>query len=168
MIAILGFLILVLAGLAAVSGVLSNMGAAHALGTDFSVAGLHLSGLSVGQLFLYGVVVGAVAMLGLSMLLGTFSRRLASRGARRDLKGSRRETQALLLDRERLTQQLADQHPEVDRDDADDRAESPDRAIGVDHAGIDQADRADRADASTGAGSPGLLRRVAHRLEGRP
>lgn len=108
------------------SGVLSNMGAAHTLGGDFGVAGLHLSGLSVGQLFLYGIAVGAAAMLGLSMLLGTFSRRMASRGARRDLEGSQRETQALLLDRERLTQQLADQRPAVDSHDAEDGVDGRD------------------------------------------
>jgi len=154
LIAILGLLILALSVLAGVSGVLSNMGATHALGTDFGVAGLHLSGLSVGQLFLYGIVVGAVAMLGLSMLLGTFSRRMASRGARRDLKGSQRETQALRLDRERLTEQLADQRREVDPGDAVDR--------------VDDSDGVDRAEAAERAKSAGLLQRVAHRIQGRP
>jgi hypothetical protein len=115
MIAILGLLILVAAGLVAVAGVASNSGSAHALGGDFTVAGLHLSGLSSGQLFLYGAVVGVVAMLGLSMLLGTFSRRLASRGSRRDLKESRRETETLRLDHERLTQELHDERNERQR-----------------------------------------------------
>jgi hypothetical protein len=178
LIAILGLLILALAALAAVSGVLSNTGSAHALGTDFGVGGLQLSGLSVGQLFLYGIVVGAAAMLGLSMLLGTFSRRLASRGARRDLKGSRRETQALLLDRERLTQQLADQRPEVDgHDTADrvqtgsdvDRAGSVEPTSAVDPAdALDQNQPVDRADGSHRTGAAGLLQRVTHRTGGRP
>jgi hypothetical protein len=43
------------------------------------------------------------------MLLGAFNRRLASRGSRRELKGSRRESAALRLDRERLSQQLDDE-----------------------------------------------------------
>jgi hypothetical protein len=46
------------------------------------------------------------------MLLGTFNRRLASRGSRRALKGSRRESAALRLDRERLTQRLRDRSSE--------------------------------------------------------
>jgi len=109
MIAIIGLLVLAIAGLLAVAGVGANSGSAHPLGGDFTVAGVHLSGLSSGQLFLYGIVVGILGMLGLSMLLGGFSRRLASRGSRRELKGSLAEADALRLDRERLTQQLDDE-----------------------------------------------------------
>ena len=115
MIAILGLLVLVVAVLVAVTGVLSNTGSSHPLGGDFTVAGLHLTGLSTGQLFLYGITVGAVAMLGLSMLLGTFSRQMASRGSERKLKGSRQETATLRLDHERLTQQLEDERAEHGR-----------------------------------------------------
>jgi hypothetical protein len=106
MVAILGLLILVVAALVIAAGVSANGGGTHPLGSDFSIAGLHLSGLSVGELFLYGVVVGGLAMLGLSMVLGTFSRRLASHRSRKALTTSRREADGLRLDRERLTQQL--------------------------------------------------------------
>jgi hypothetical protein len=117
MIAILGLLALIAAAALAVVGVATNSGSAHPLGDSFTIAGLHLSGLSTGQLFLYGIVVGAVGMLGLSMLLGGFSRRAASRGSRRELKGSRRETTAARLERDRLTRQLDDEHTERPRPD---------------------------------------------------
>lgn len=111
----LGLLVLLAAAGVAASGVASNWGPEHLLGQDFSVLGLHLGGLSTGQLFLYGIIVGVVAMLGLSMLAGIFNRRLASRRSRRELKGSRRETDALRTDRDRLTQQLDDEHAESTR-----------------------------------------------------
>jgi hypothetical protein len=55
---------------------------------------------STGQLLLYGIVVGAVGLSGLSLLLAG-ARRTARRGrtARRDLKQSRRETAAISQDR---------------------------------------------------------------------
>lgn len=112
MIVIIGLLVLIAAALVAVAGVATNTGSAHPLGDNFVILGQHLNGLSTGQLFLYGIVVGVVGMLGLSMLLGAFSRRLASRESRRELKGSRRETTVLRLDRDRLTQQLDDERSE--------------------------------------------------------
>lgn len=106
MIVVLGLVILIVAVAVAVLGVASNSGSSHPLGDGFTIAGQHLAGLSTGQLFLIGIVVGVVAMLGLSMLLGVFTQRLASRGSRRELRGSRRETEAIRLDRDRLNQQL--------------------------------------------------------------
>jgi hypothetical protein len=86
---------------AGVAGVLTNAGHAHAL-TDFSVLGYHVTG-STGTLFLYGIVVGAVAMLGLALLL-TGARRTSRRGrdARRGLKDSRRQAAAVSQDRDDL------------------------------------------------------------------
>jgi hypothetical protein len=54
-------------------------------------------------LFLFGIVVGAVALLGLSVLLAG-ARRSARRGrnARRDLQSSQRENAFLAQDRDRL------------------------------------------------------------------
>ena len=112
MIVIVGLVVVIVAALVAVAGVAANSGAAHPLGDNFTIFGLHLSGLSTGQLFLYGIVVGVLGMLGLSMLLGAFTRRAASRGSRRELKVSQRETTALRLDRDRLTQQLEDERAE--------------------------------------------------------
>jgi hypothetical protein len=112
MIVVFGLLIVIVAAGLGVAGVATNSGSAHLVGSNFDLLGLHLTGLSTGQLFLYGIVVGAVAMLGLSMLLGAFTRRLASLGSRRELKRSRRETAALRSDRDRVTQQLDDEHTE--------------------------------------------------------
>ena len=106
---IVGFLILLVAIAVGLSGVLANSGSEHLLGQDFSVLGLQLSGLTTGQLFLYGIIIGVLGMLGLSLLLGVFNKRLASRRARRALKGSQKESQSLRTDRDRLTQQLDDE-----------------------------------------------------------
>jgi len=63
---------------AAIVGVVSNAGAGHPL-TDFSVFGYHLMG-GTGTLFLFGIAVGAVASLGLCLMV-TGARRTASRAA---------------------------------------------------------------------------------------
>jgi TRAP-type C4-dicarboxylate transport system permease large subunit len=85
MIVIVG-LVVVIVGF---TGVLTN---AHPLPENFAVFGYHVTG-STGTLFLFGIVVGAVAMLGLSVLLAG-ARRTAGRGrdARHELKRSQRET----------------------------------------------------------------------------
>jgi hypothetical protein len=91
---ILGLVILVAAVVIGVAGVLSNSGSAHEFTGGFSVFGADVTG-STGTLFLYGIVVGAAALLGLSLLL-TGTHRTARRGrrARRELKQNRRETAA--------------------------------------------------------------------------
>jgi hypothetical protein len=101
MIVILGLVILVAAVVAGVAGVLANGGHAHAV-THFAVFGYHVTG-STGTLFLYGIVVGALGMLGLSLLLAG-ARRTSRRGrdARRGLTHSRRETAAVTQDRDDL------------------------------------------------------------------
>jgi uncharacterized membrane protein len=118
MIVIIGLLILIAAAGVAVAGVAANSGTAHPLGDAFVIFGQSVTGLSIGQLFLFGIIVGVVGTLALAMLLGTFNRRLASRGSRRALKGSRNESAALRLDRERLTQQLDDERTERSRADS--------------------------------------------------
>lgn len=115
MIVIIGLLVLILAIVVAVAGVTTNSGGSHSVGDSFGIFGQHMSSLSTGELFLFGVGVGVVGMLGLSMLMGVFSRRLASRGSRRELMGSRRETTAVRADRDRLSQQLDDERTERGR-----------------------------------------------------
>lgn len=110
MIVLVGLLVLIVAVLVAVAGVMTNSGAGHSVGGAFTVFGQSVSGLSTGQLFLYGVVVGVVGMLGLSILTGAFTRRLASSGARRELRDSRRETTSARADSDRLARQLDDEH----------------------------------------------------------
>jgi hypothetical protein len=105
MIIIIGLVVLiaaVVAGVAGVAGVLSNSGSGHGLAHPFAVLGYHVTG-STGTLFLYGIVVGALALLGLSLLLAG-ARRTSRRGreARRGLSQSRRETAAVSQDRDDL------------------------------------------------------------------
>ena len=101
MIVILGLVILVAAVIVGVAGVLANGGHAHAV-THFAVFGYHVTG-STGTLFLYGIVVGALALAGLSLLLAG-ARRTSRRGreARRGLRQSRRETAVVSQDRDDL------------------------------------------------------------------
>jgi uncharacterized protein (DUF3084 family) len=102
---IIGLVILIAAIVTGIVGVLGNSGGTHALTHGFSVFGYHVTG-STGALFLTGMVVGAVALFGLSLLLAG-ARRTSRRGrtARRDLTQSRRETAAASQDREALIDQ---------------------------------------------------------------
>jgi uncharacterized membrane protein YciS (DUF1049 family) len=102
MIVIIGLVVLIVAVVVGVVGVLSNDGSSHALTHPFAVFGYHVTG-STGALFLYGIVVGAIALAGLSLLLAS-ARRTSRRGheARRGLKHSRRETAAVSQDRDDL------------------------------------------------------------------
>jgi hypothetical protein len=105
MIIILGLVVLVAAVVVGVAGVLVNQGAGHALVHPFAVFGYHVTG-STGTLFLYGIVVGAIGVVGLSLLLAG-ARRTSRRGsaARRGLRQSRRETAAVSQDRDDLLDQ---------------------------------------------------------------
>ena len=102
MIIIIGLVILIAAVAAGVAGVLSDSGSGHGLTHPFAVFGYHVTG-SAGTLFLYGIVAGALGLLGLSLLLAG-ARRTSRRGreARRGLTQSRRETAAVSQDRDDL------------------------------------------------------------------
>ncbi len=105
MIVIFGLVILVAAVIVGVGGVLGNGGSGHALSHGFSLFGYHVTG-STGTLFLYGIVVGAVALFGLSLLLaGARRTSLRGRAARRRLKQSRHETAAVSRDRDDMIDQ---------------------------------------------------------------
>jgi hypothetical protein len=108
MIVIVGLFVLFVAAIVGFAGVLTNAGAAHPLTENFSVLGYHVTG-STGTLFLFGIVIGAVAMLGLSVLLAGAGR-TAGRGrdSRHELKRSQRETAFLNQERDqRLEHQQA-------------------------------------------------------------
>jgi hypothetical protein len=105
MIIILGLVILVAAVVVGVAGVVTNHGSGHVVTHGFTVFGYHLNG-STGRLFLYGIVVGAVAVFGLGLLLtgaGRTSRR--GRTARQGLERSRGETAAATKERDELASQ---------------------------------------------------------------
>jgi gas vesicle protein len=105
MIVIFGLVILVAAVIVGVGGVLGNGGNGHALTHGFSLFGYHVTG-STGTLFLYGIVVGAVALFGLSLLLaGARRTSLRGRAARRGLKQSRHETATVSRDRDDMIDQ---------------------------------------------------------------
>ena len=109
MIVIVGLVVLLAAVIVGFIGVLANTGPAHPLTENFAVLGYHVTG-STGTLFLFGIVIGAVAMLGLSVLLAG-ARRTAGRGrdSRHELQRSQRETAFLNQERDqRLAQQQAD------------------------------------------------------------
>ncbi|WP_246133625.1 hypothetical protein [Mycobacterium helveticum] len=100
MIVVFGLIVLLAAVVVGFVGVLTNAGATHRFTENFAVFGFHVTG-STGTLFLFGIVIGAVAMLGLCVLLAG-ARRTATRGqdARRELKRSQRETAFLNRDRD--------------------------------------------------------------------
>lgn len=106
MILIIGLIILGISALVAVLGVATNGGSTHLVNGDFALFGQHITGLSTGQLFLFGIIVGLVAAVGLSVLRGFFVRGLASRDLQKELKKSRAETLALRSDYERLHKEL--------------------------------------------------------------
>ena len=86
----------------ALAGVATSSGSMHSLGGHFVLSGHQLSSLSAGKLSPSPIVVRIAGLLGFSMLLGACTWRLTSRGSQRVLTGSRHETTALRLDRDRL------------------------------------------------------------------
>ena len=108
MIVIVGLVVLLVAVIVGFTGVLTNAGPTQPLTENFSVFGYHVTG-STGTLFLFGIVIGAVAMLGLSVLLAG-ARRTAGRGrdARHELENSQRETEFLNRDRDQRLERQQD------------------------------------------------------------
>jgi hypothetical protein len=100
MMVIVGLVVLLFGVIVGFIGVLNNAGAAHPLSGNFSVLGYHVTG-STGTLFLFGIVIGALAMLGMSVLLAGAHRTAGrARDARRELRRSRRESAFLNRDHE--------------------------------------------------------------------
>jgi len=120
MLVVVGLILLMAAVIVGAAGVLANAGTAHELTHTFAVFGYHVTG-STGTLFLYGIIVGAVAMFGLSLLL-TGARRTSRRGrdARRGLQQSRRETAAAVQARDDLIDQRETTRTEDSSGTADD------------------------------------------------
>jgi hypothetical protein len=146
-IVIVGLVILVAAVIVGVGGVLGNAGHAHTLSHGFALFGYHVTG-STGTLFLYGIVVGAIAILGLSLLLAG-ARRSSRRGraARLGLKQSRSETAAASRDRDDLITQRDTARAETAaarRDGSDDAADPAIEPADVDESADVPADHTSR------------------------
>ncbi|MEV0251320.1 hypothetical protein AB0H76_32335 [Nocardia sp. NPDC050712] len=94
MIILIGLLVLIGATIVGVAGVAANTGEFDASTGEFAVFDYSFTA-SAGELFLYGMAVGAVGMLGLGLLLvGLFRASSRSRATRRELRQSRREVAA--------------------------------------------------------------------------
>ena len=91
---ILGLLILIGAAVVGTAGVLGNRGGGHPLPGGFDVLGHTVHG-SAGQLFLWGIALGAAAVVGLMLVLVGMRHELKRRGAaRRDARRRRKGEQA--------------------------------------------------------------------------
>ena len=106
----IGLLLVAAMAVVALGGIFANTGNGHQLNHAVNILGYHLHG-STGKLFLVGIVVGAVGILGLMMLLAGigvgFKRRTRNRQER---TLSRRQTRAAMNDRDRLAGQLEQEH----------------------------------------------------------
>ena len=109
--AVLGLLLLAIAGAVALVGVLGNSGTDYLLPNGFAILGYHVHGSS-GRLFLYGAAVCAVAMLGLNMLLAGLGRGFSSR---RQLRQSRRAQKGLQKERDQLGDELRQERGRSDQ-----------------------------------------------------
>lgn len=91
---VLGVLLLLAAGVVAVSALSGNSGDAHQLPGGVSVLGYHLN-MTEGRLFGYGLALGAAAMLGLVLLFAGSARTSRSRiRTRRALADARKNAPA--------------------------------------------------------------------------
>jgi uncharacterized integral membrane protein len=100
-----GLVLLVLCSLLAAGIALSNTEAVSA-----SAFGVSLSDVSLGGLFLVGVAVGALAMLGLALVVGGAARRRSKRrAARREVHDARGEADYLAEENARLHSALEQQ-----------------------------------------------------------
>lgn len=101
---VIGLILFVAAMVVGITGVLVNGGGAHALTNGFAVFGYHVTG-STGELFLSGIVIGAIGFGGLALLL-TGARRTARRGhtARNELEESRWQTATVRQDLDNVVQ----------------------------------------------------------------
>ena len=98
----LGLVLLVLAVLLTLGVVLFNTDPANA-----EVFGVTLSNVSVGALFLVGVITGALGALGLTLWLGGAARKRHKRvEAKRQVRSARGEAETLAEENARLAEQL--------------------------------------------------------------
>ena len=101
----LGIVLLVLSGVFALGVALSNTSS-----TQAEAFGVSLSNVTLGGLFLAGVVTGAVLLLGLTLLLAGLARkRHRRRAVKAEVKGVRNERSGLAEENLRLQEELSEQ-----------------------------------------------------------
>jgi uncharacterized integral membrane protein len=99
---VLGLLLLLASGALTAAVVMQNTDA-----VSVSAFGQAASGLTLGGLFLAGAVAGAIAILGLTMILAGASRRRARRaGIKREMRDVRDERETLAEENARLKREL--------------------------------------------------------------
>ena len=99
---VLGAVLLVVAALFTLASVFNGAD------VDYKVLGLSIDHVSVGGLFLTGLVTGAVAMFALSLLLGGGARkRHKSVERKREVKNARGQAETLEQENARLRQELS-------------------------------------------------------------
>jgi hypothetical protein len=99
---VLGLLLLVLSGLLTAGMVLQNTDPAAV-----SLFGHAVTGLTIGGIFAAGIATGAVALLGLLMMLGGARRRRARRvGLKQQVREVRDERESLAEENARLKREL--------------------------------------------------------------
>jgi hypothetical protein len=125
MIIAIGLVVLAAAIVIAVAGVLHNRGASHSLAHTFTVLGHHVNGSS-GALFLYGIILGAVALTGLLLVLSGVRRTARrSRRTRRELKQAHLATAEITDDRDQLAQAQRQASPALNASRAQTDSEVP-------------------------------------------
>jgi hypothetical protein len=99
---VLGLLLLIAAGVVTAGIVLQSTDPANA-----AAFGQTVTDLTVGRLFLAGVITGAIAVLGLSMILAGGARRRTRRaGLKRQVLDERGEKESLAEENARLQREL--------------------------------------------------------------
>ncbi|WP_201274647.1 hypothetical protein [Mycolicibacterium sp. CH28] len=120
MLVIIGLIVMLVAAIVAIVGILSNAGPDHLLGESFSVFGYHVTG-STGTLFLFGIAVGAVAAIGLGLLLaGTRRSTTRAHDAQRDARRLRLETASVNRERDTRVEHQPQLHEGTELPETDD------------------------------------------------
>jgi uncharacterized membrane protein len=105
---VIGLILLVLAAIVAVIGVVTNLGSAAAMTGGFTIFGFPVGGYT-GWLFLFGVVVGAIGLLGLGIMVRSLGRH---RARRREFRDTRREAREHRQREEKLAGELEKERAE--------------------------------------------------------
>lgn len=110
MLVVIGLLVVLAAVIVGVVGVVSNAGSEHLLTDGFAVFNYHVTG-STGTVLLYGILIGAVGLAGLSLMLAGATRAAGrGRAARAELKRTQQGAELVNRDRDRLLERRHEGH----------------------------------------------------------